>query len=170
MQELLTELELIVDSYEQAIERPSDNKVQKKYYSGKKKQHTKKSQVTVLPKGSDIVDVDAGYPGTKSDINLFRKNQNKFHQAQRFSGDKGYVGSTVIKTPKKKPKKKSLTVEEKENNQKLASQRIFVEHVIRLLKIFRIAQERFRLNEQKYESIVMTVCGLVRLRIGALVL
>jgi hypothetical protein len=162
-------LELIVDSYEQAIERPSDNEVQKKYYSGKKKQHTKKSQVTVLPKGADIVDVDTGYPGTKSDINLFRKNQDKFHTEQRFSGDKGYVGSPVIKTPKKKLKKKSLTPQEIENNRELSSERIFVEHVIRLLKIFRVAQERFRLNSDKYQSIVMIVCGLVRLRIGALV-
>jgi len=162
-------LELIVDSYEQAIERPSDNQVQKQYYSGKKKQHTLKSQVTVLPKGADIVDVDAGYPGTKSDINLFRKNQDKFHEEQRFSGDKGYVGSPVIKTPKKKPKTKSLTPLEVENNRELSSERIFVEHVIRLVKIFRVAQERFRLNQGKYESIVRTVCGLVRLRIGALV-
>ena len=116
------------------------------------------------------MDLDTGYPGNKSDINLFRKNQDKFHQQQRFSGDKGYLGSTVIQTPKKKPKTKPLTLQEKENNRELASERIFVEHVIRLLKIFRVAQERFRLNEHKYESIVMTVCGLVRLRIGPLVL
>jgi hypothetical protein len=163
-------LELIVDSYEQAIERPSDNQVQKQYYSGKKKKHTKKSQVTVLPKGTDIVDVDTGYPGTKSDINLFRQNQEKFHAEQKFSGDKGYVGCPAIKTPKKKPKKKLLTPLEIENNRELSSERIFVEHVIRLLKIFRVVQERFRLNSEKYESIVRTVCGLVRLIIGALVL
>ncbi len=34
---------------------------------------------TVLPKGADIVDLDTGHPGNKSDINLFRKNQDKFH-------------------------------------------------------------------------------------------
>jgi hypothetical protein len=36
----LTEYELIVDSYEQARERPGDNEEQKKYYSGKKANHT----------------------------------------------------------------------------------------------------------------------------------
>lgn len=42
--------------------------------------------------------------------------------------------------------------------------------LIRLVKIFRVAQERFRLNTKKYEKIIMTICGLVRLRIGSLIL
>jgi hypothetical protein len=52
----------------------------------------------------------------------------------------------------------------------MASERIFVEHLIRLLKVFRVACERFRLNPSKYEQIMMTISGLVRLRIGALIL
>ncbi|MHC5611313.1 MAG: transposase family protein [Nostoc sp.] len=54
-------------------------------------------------------------------------------------------------------------------NKELASERIFVEHLIRLIKIFRVAQERFRLNRNKYEQIIMTICGLVRLRIGTFI-
>ncbi|NJQ97717.1 MAG: transposase family protein [Hydrococcus sp. CSU_1_8] len=34
----------------------------------------------------------------------------------------------------------------------------------------RIAQARFRLNTKKYEQIVLTICGLVRLRIKSLIL
>ncbi len=42
--EVLTEYELIVDSYEQSIERPEKSEKQKEYYSGKKKnQKAKKS-------------------------------------------------------------------------------------------------------------------------------
>ncbi len=52
----------------------------------------------------------------------------------------------------------------------MAGNRIFVEHLIRVAKIFRIAAEKFRLNPRKYEQIIMTICGIVRLRIGALVL
>ncbi|MEG4459117.1 hypothetical protein [Microcoleus sp. N9_A1] len=52
----------------------------------------------------------------------------------------------------------------------MAADRIFFEHLIRLLKIFRVASERFRLNPSKYEQIIMTICGIVRLRIGALIL
>ena len=41
---------------------------------------------------------------------------------------------------------------------------------MRLIKIFRIAGERFRLKEENYEKVILTICGLVRLRIGALIL
>ena len=58
----------------------------------------------------------------------------------------------------------------KKENQKKAQKRIFVEHVIRLIKIFRVARERFRLKESNYEKVILTICGLVRLRIGALML
>ncbi len=67
--EILTEFELIVDSYEQPIERPGNYEKQKEYYSRKKKNHTKKGQVIVLPLGKDIVEVLAGEPGKKSDLN-----------------------------------------------------------------------------------------------------
>nr|WP_071588904.1 transposase family protein [Fischerella sp. FACHB-380] len=63
-----------------------------------------------------------------------------------------------------------LTAKQKEENKKLSSQRIFIEHVIRLVKILRIAQQRFPLNSRTYEQIILTICGLVRLRIGALIL
>ena len=62
-----------------------------------------------------------------------------------------------------------MPAEIKEENKKKSQQRIFVEHLIRILKIFRIASERFRLNSKNYEQVILTVCGLVRLRIGALI-
>ena len=49
-------------------------------------------------------------------------------------------------------------------------QRIFVEHVIRLIKIFGIARERFRLKDNNYQKVILTICGLVRLRIGSFIL
>ena len=58
----------------------------------------------------------------------------------------------------------------KKENQKKAQKRIFVEHVIRLIKIFKVARERFRLKESNYEKVILTICSLVRLRIGALML
>nr|WP_236117184.1 transposase family protein [Hassalia byssoidea] len=129
-----------------------------------------KNQLIVLPNGDDIVDVVAGKPGPKSDINLFRECQKGFDPRQRFNGDKGYEGESSIKTPKKKPKKAELTLEQKNQNKELALSRIFVEHLIRIVKIFRVASERFRLKPEKYEQIIMTIYGLVRLRIGTLVL
>lgn len=170
IQDKLTEYELIVDSYEQARERPGDNKEQEKYYSGKKCNHTLKCQMITLPNGNDIVDVVAGEPGPKIDITLFREYRSRFHPNQKFKGDLAYIGEDLIDTPIKKPRNGELTIEQKEENTLFASKRIFVEHRIRSIKIFRVAQERFRLNLKKYEQVILATCGLVRLRIGALIL
>jgi hypothetical protein len=116
------------------------------------------------------VDVIAGKPGPKSDITLFREGKKNFDESQKFQGDKGYEGEPSIQIPTKKPKKGELTPCQKEKNKELASERIFVEHLIRIIKIFRVASERFRLNTTKYEKIIMTICGLVRFRIGTLVI
>jgi hypothetical protein len=166
--DLLTEYELIVDSAEQVRERPLVYQEQKKYYSGKQKRHTFKSQFIVLPKGRDIVDVVVGQPGPMSDINICRQVLNRFSPQQLFSGDKAYVGEEQITTPWKKPKNGELTKLQTEENKTLSSNRIFVEHLIRIIKIFKIVQERFRLDKKRYDSVLKTVCGLVRLRIGSL--
>lgn len=170
VKEILTEYELIVDSYEQVRERPGDNKEQKQYYSGKSSKHTFKNQIIILPDASDIVDVIAGEPGPKSDITLFRENRDSFDPQQKFKGDLGYQGEELIATPIKTPRNGQLTRDQKKENQEFSAQRIFVEHRIRSGKIFRVVQERFRLNPQKYEQVILTICGLVRFRIGALIL
>jgi hypothetical protein len=54
-QEVLTNFRLLVDSLEQLIYRPSGQKEQQEYFSGKKRQHTLKSQVIGLPEAKDIV-------------------------------------------------------------------------------------------------------------------
>ncbi|HEY9615153.1 transposase family protein [Allocoleopsis sp.] len=170
VKEILREYELIVDSYEQVRERPGDNKEQEKYYSGKSSKHTFKSQIIILPDASDIVDVIAGEPGPKSDITLFRENRDIFDPQQKFKGDLGYQGEELIATPIKTPRNGQLTREQKKENQEFSAKRIFIEHRIRSVKIFRVVQERFRLNPQKYDQVILTICGLVRFRIGALIL
>ena len=166
----MTQQELIVDATEQTVERPLGQEKQKPYYSGKQKRHTSKSQIVICSEIKDIVDVVIGEIGSKSDVKIFRESLHKFHQEQGFLGDKAYVGEFQVTTPKKKPKKGELTEEEKERNSWLSSRRIVVEHMIRLLKIFKVMQERFRLRKERYKSVISTVCGLVRLRINALIL
>ncbi|MBW4630707.1 MAG: transposase family protein [Iphinoe sp. HA4291-MV1] len=155
---------------EQPRERPSDNQEQKEYFSGNQKQHTFKNQFIILPEGKDIVDIEVGEKGPTSDISLFREQQEKFEANQMFEGDKAYQGGENITTPHKKPRKRELTANQKAENKEFSSQRIFVEHVIRLVKIFQIARQRFSLNSRTYEEVILTICGLVRLRIGALIL
>ena len=68
--------------------------------------------------------------------------------------DAGYQGLTELhansQTPKKKSKHHPLTPEQKSANRDLARQRIFVEHVIRKIKIFRILSERYRNRRRRF--------------------
>lgn len=170
VQELLTEFELLVDSTEQHRQRPGEYQEQKKFFSGKKKRHTFKNQFIILPEAQDIVDVIVGRCGPASDINLLREQQKKFGAAQKFKGDKAYIGEKNVTTPHKKPKNRELSETQKQENQVFSSSRILIEHMIRRVKVFQVAAQRFRLHPQTYQQVILTVCGLVRLRIGALVL
>lgn len=166
VKELLAEEKLLVDSTEQPRERPSDYEEQEKYFSGKKKKHTFKNQVISLPDGKDIVDAIIGERGPAADVNLLRKQQEGFSKNQTFEGDKAYIGAERTKTPHKKPPKKELTAAQKDENRKRSQERIYIEHLIRIIKIFRVASERFRLHPKSYQKVIRVIYGLVRLRIG----
>jgi hypothetical protein len=156
---------LLVDTWEQPIPRPQDKEEQEAYYSGKKKAHTRKNQVISLPNGTDIVDVVLGEKGPRSDSKLFEETQAELPEALKFMGDKAYVGRTNTTTPVKKPPGGTLTQAQKDFNKAISQKRVFVEHLIRVIKIFRIAKEEFRMRSRMYELVIGCVCGLVRLRV-----
>jgi len=110
VKEELIEYELLVDSTEQPIERPSEQDIQKQYYSGKQKRHTLKSQVISLPESLEIIDVLIGEKGSRSDISMLRQRLNKFDKNQGFLGDKAYAGESQVVIPKKKPKKGEVVI------------------------------------------------------------
>ena len=156
---------LLVDTWEQPMPRPSDDEEQEQYYSGKQKQHTRKNQAITLPKGVDLVDVVIGEKGPRSDSKLFEQTQGELPASLCFIGDKAYVGRCNTTTPQKKPPKGTLTQEQKQFNRHLSQKRVFVEHVIRVIKVFRVAKEVFRMRSRMYEMVIGCVCGLVRLRV-----
>ena len=88
-----------------------------------------------------------GKRGPESDIILFRVQQNNFSEQQLFEGDKAYIGEENILTPHKKPKNRELTAIQKEENRVISSSRIFIEHLIRRIRIFPISRIRFPLNQ-----------------------
>jgi hypothetical protein len=166
VEEVLAQDLLIVDSTEQRRERPKRYEDQKQCYSGKQKQHTFKSQLITNSDGSEIIDVIAGVPGPSADVNLLRQQQPRLSEEQRYTADKAYIGAQRTCTPYKKPKGKELNNEQIAENKERSRQRIFVEHLIGRLKIFRVVQERFRLRPQKYKLIFLTICGLIRFKLG----
>ena len=156
---------LLVDTWEQPIPRPQDDTEQSAYYSGKKKDHTRKNQLISLPNGIDIVDVVIGEPGPRNDSLLLEETQAELPETLEFIGDKAYVGRRNTTTPIKKPRGGQLTQAQKDFNQEVSQKRVYVEHLIRVVKIFRIAKEEFRMRSRMYELVISCVCGLVRLRV-----
>ena len=90
--------------------------------------------------------------GSKHDYRLFKENYAGIAQGILCLADTGYLGINKLHTNSQIPAKKSklhpLTPEQKAANRELASKRIFVEHVIGKLKVFRILSERYR-NRRK---------------------
>lgn len=123
-----------------------------------------------MPSGKEIVDVVVGETGATVDIKIWHSRLEESSESQKFQGDKAYVGESAIETPHKKTQSKDITVQQKQENQAQARKRIFVEHLIRLIKIFRVAAERFHLKPNNYEPVILVVCGLIRWRIGAIVM
>ena len=95
---------------------------------------------------------------------VFKSSKVKPLESTEILADKGYQGIKKIHdlsfTPKKKRKKKSLTSKEKEYNRELAKQRIYVEHVIRCLKIFRILAQPYRNRRRRFGLRFNLICGL----------
>ncbi len=88
------------------------NEKQRKKYSGKKKMHTLKSQL-ITDQNGEIIQIDAGFDGPRSDIEIYRDTRlKKEWLAKEKLGDKAYLGED-IKTPQKKPKGGELTEAEK---------------------------------------------------------
>ena len=89
---------------------------------------------------------------------------------QRFQGYKAYVGELLRDTHTKiREVEILLRLKKTQINQRLKKE-FFVEHLIRLVKIVRVAAERFRLKTDNYEPVILVVCGLIRWRIGAIVM
>ena len=116
-------------------------KKQKKFDSGKKKQHTLKLQVIVNQVTKKIICL-AHSKGKDHDFRIFKESKVIFNQELECLADKGYQGIQKMHAmsciPKKKPKKADLSAEDKSQNSHLAKKRIVVEHIHRRLKVFRI--------------------------------
>lgn len=154
---------VLIDSFETAIPRPSDQERQKRVYSGKKKRHTLKTQV-VTDRQGEILDVDAGHRGPAADKTIYEASPvaTQFPQATK-QGDLGYLGTEGVLTPHRKPRGGHLTETQREENRQLAKVRVHVEHGIRRLKGFKIVRENYRHAMGLFPMVVAAVVGLVHL-------
>lgn len=152
---------VVMDVMESQIERPK--KAQKRFFSGKQKKHTLKTQVIVQQKTAKIICLSHG-KGKSHDFCLFKTSGAKFSELLKVIADKGYQGIAKIhqlsETPIKKKKGKKLTKEEKQYNRKLNQLRITVEHINRRLKIFKILSYPYRNRGKRFGLRVNLIAGL----------
>ncbi|RKU10039.1 hypothetical protein C6501_14045 [Candidatus Poribacteria bacterium] len=92
-------------------------------------------------------------------------------QGSTLSQDTGFQGFVLpdinIIQPKKKQKGGERTEAEKENNRKVASRRIRVEHAISGVKRYRIVKDKLRNWKKGFCDLVMeTCCGLHNFRLN----
>ena len=155
--------QIIVDSFETPVSRPSLPEAQRRVYSGKKKRHTLKSQVVSAPSG-EILDIDAGHRGPLSDKRLYEQSavEQQYPQAKK-QGDLGYQGVAGMSVPHKKPRGGALTEAQRQENRAHASVRVHVEHGIRRVKGFRIVRDEYRLGLGLFPMVASAVEGLVQL-------
>lgn len=161
--------QVLVDSFETPVSRPSLPDKQRKFYSGKKKRHTIKSQIVTDARG-EVLCVEAGRPGPTSDKTLYEGSAaaGQYPQAARRA-DLGYVGVPEMLLPHKRVRGKAgqkgpeLTQAQREENHYAASQRVYVEHGVRRVKAWRTLRDEFRLATGLFPLVASAVVGLVHL-------
>ena len=89
------------------------------------------------------------------DFRIFTENLSEMSANILCLADSGYLGINRLhansQIPNKKSKHHPLTEEQKAANRQLAKRRIFCEHVIGKLKVFRILSERYRNRRKRFK-------------------
>ena len=157
---------ILIDCTEQAIQRPK--RQQKKYYSGKKKQHTIKFEIQTTAQGK-ILSVSKPYPGSVHDFAI-RKKEIKLPDNVPIFADGGYQGLRELnpnaRTPVKKGKNQPLTDLEKCYNKALSQRRIKVENTIGKMKQYKILSDRYRCRRKGYNVKTQIIAGIVNRKSG----
>jgi hypothetical protein len=160
--------ELFFDSTERPTARPVRG--QKRFYSGKKRRHTLKTQVVVVRRrkrpgrGRDrrrlrVAAVSPTFPGSVHDKKVFDRTRVVIPPGAAGYGDTGYLG-TGLTTPRRKPPKGELTPRQKAGNRRVGRKRVAVEHGIGKLKVWRAAAERWRNPRRRHTLMMKNVAGL----------
>jgi hypothetical protein len=179
LEELFPGLKAYLDATEQEIPRPGDKAKRRTHYSGKKKRHTVKTQIAVNKEGL-ILHRSPHARGSRHDYSIFKWRRPSLPGMVTIGLDLGYDGvqndytwlNVLVPFKRRSPgrgkrgvKAKPLTPEQIEYNQRLASERVVVEHTISRLKKYRIMAHEFRNRLRHYDTMTDIVCGLVNLRI-----
>jgi hypothetical protein len=159
------ELAVVIDRFEQKIQRPKDPDERDKFYSGKKKTHTLKSQVAVDEDTGAVVSVSDSVPGPTADIQLLEQSSllQRLPEGVAGIGDLAYIGIAKLHpqglgaAPRGQPR----PPEDVAYNTAFSRRRIIVENTIGRLRRFQSLTQTDRQHRQNHSARVRAVAGLV---------
>ncbi len=164
-------LAVILDTFEQRVQRPRDRGAADALYRGKKRQHTLKVQVAIDAVTGAVVDVADSAPGPTADIALVERSGllGRLPPGVGALGDLGYVGLGALHplgaTPRRKPRGRERPPEDAAYNRAFARRRIPVEHTIGQLRRFQCLSQTDRQHRRDHAARVRAVAGLVNRRL-----
>lgn len=163
------ELAVVVDSFEQKVQRPKASEERDGWYSHKKRSHTCKSQIAVDEVRGRIVDVSDSVTGRTHDLTLLKQSRllERLPEGVGALGDLGYQGirdlHPLTACPRKKPrgKDKPRPPEDIAYNRAFSQRRIVVENTINRLRRYQALSQADRQHRQHHSARVCAVAGLV---------
>ena len=163
-------LEFIIDGTERPINRPKDKDKQKAYYSGKQKKHTVKNNL-ITERGGKVLYLSGTYSGKRHDKKIADSEGYCFPSGSKLLQDTGFQGyrpeGVTIIQPKKKPRGKALSEDDKLINRAISSLRVEVEHHIGGVKRCQILVQKFRNRVENFiDEVIETACGLHNFRLA----
>ena len=160
-------LAVVIDAFEQQVERPSKQSIADQWYSGKKKRHTIMSQIGVDAYTGEVLDVAKSMRGGRQDKGYFNDSgtPDRLPEDTAFMGDLGYPGLDkdlpLAAIPRKKPRGKPRPDEDIVYNKIFSQKRIIVENTIALLRRYLALLVRDRHHRTWHTERVLAVVGLV---------
>jgi hypothetical protein len=167
-------LAILVDTYEQRVQRHKERDAADRWYSGKKKAHTVKTQVAVDERDGRIVDVPPSVPGPVADITLLKGSGllPRLPPGVGVAGDLAYVGMNDLEpgvrgaTPRRKPRGQPRPAEDVAYNTAFARRRVVVEQTIGRIRCYACVTERDRHHRRGITARNRAVAGLVNRRMA----
>lgn len=167
------ELTVVIDSFEQKIQRPKAVAERDGFYSGKKKTHTLKSQVAVHEETGAIVDISESVPGPTADLKLLAQSRllERLPEGVGGIGDLAYLGIDQLHpqglgaSPRRKPRGQPRPPEDVAYNTAFSRRRIIVENTIGRLRRYQSLTQTDRQHRQHHQARVCAVAGLVNRQI-----
>ena len=162
---------LIVDSTFIPIHQPEDSEQRRVYYHAKSPTNYAFKIHIACDFNHRIVHVSKCYQGSVHDITILRESGLLEHTEENVQiiTDKAYIGEQYVITPRKKPRGRELTTEEKNFNRSISSSRAAIENVNQRIKNYAILGSLYRGpydDLDKITKIARVVAALCNLKLS----